>query len=207
MGEVYKARDKRLNRVVALKILPPPFGHEEALTARFLGEAQALVSLNHPHIVTVHDLGESEGLCCFVMEFIDGTDLKRGSSTRARSLRRRRWRSCRKSVTLQYAHNEGVVHRDIRRANSCPRDDDAVLRDWTWAEVVDRWSVTLTGPRGKQPHLAWEIIATAEKQPAQTLVRVSGGRVSQDSPEHQSAQTSLEKLAQRLGHVASATAR
>ncbi|MDQ3624706.1 MAG: serine/threonine protein kinase, partial [Verrucomicrobiota bacterium] len=117
MGEVYKARQKRLNRLVALKILPPPFGRDDGLTARFLREAQALASLNHPHIVTVHDFGESEGLCYFVMEFIDGTDLKRLIDSKSLTPAEALAIVPQICDALQYAHHEGVVHRDIKPGN------------------------------------------------------------------------------------------
>lgn len=117
MGEVYKARHKQLNRVVAIKILPPPFGKDDGLTARFLREAQALASLNHPNIVTVHDFGETEGLCYFVMEFIDGTDLKRVIETKALTPARALAIVPQICDALQFAHDEGVVHRDIKPGN------------------------------------------------------------------------------------------
>ena len=78
MGAVYKARQKQLDRLVALKILPPQVGQDTAFAERFTREARSLARLNHPHIVTVHDFGKTEaGLYYFLMEFVDGTDLRR----------------------------------------------------------------------------------------------------------------------------------
>src|SRR5580698_8420293 len=72
MGAVYKARQKQLNRIVALKILPPGIGNEPAFAERFTREAQALAQLSHPGIVTLYEFGQADGLFYFLMEFVDG---------------------------------------------------------------------------------------------------------------------------------------
>jgi len=78
MGAVYKARQKQLDRLVALKILSPQVGEDPAFAERFAREARSLAKLNHPYIVTVYDFGQTEkGLFYFVMEFVEGTDLRR----------------------------------------------------------------------------------------------------------------------------------
>ena len=77
MGVVYKARQKQLDRIVALKVLPPDIGKDPAFAERFTREAKALAKLNHPQIVTIHDIGKPQsGLYYFVMEYVDGTDLR-----------------------------------------------------------------------------------------------------------------------------------
>src|ERR1700735_594386 len=76
MGAVYKARQKQLDRIVALKILPPGIGHDAAFAERFAREAKALARLNHPGIVTIYDFGRSDGLFYFFMEFVDGVNLR-----------------------------------------------------------------------------------------------------------------------------------
>src|ERR1019366_5576742 len=76
MGAVYKARQRQLDRVVALKILPPGIGDEPAFAERFAREAKALAKLNHPGIVTIYDFGRANGLFYFVMEFVDGVNLR-----------------------------------------------------------------------------------------------------------------------------------
>lgn len=76
MGAVYKARQKELDRIVALKILPPGIGDAAAFAERFAREAKALARLNHPGIVTIHDFGRADGLYFFVMEFVDGVNLR-----------------------------------------------------------------------------------------------------------------------------------
>src|SRR5579864_7267795 len=76
MGAVYKARQKQLDRVVALKILPPGIGQAPSFAERFSREAKALAKLDHPGIVTIHDFGQADGLFFFVMEFVDGLNLR-----------------------------------------------------------------------------------------------------------------------------------
>ena len=77
MGVVYKARQKRLDRLVALKILSPRFSRDAAFAERFAREARAMAMLSHPHVVAVYDFGESDGLYYFLMEYVDGVNLRR----------------------------------------------------------------------------------------------------------------------------------
>jgi eukaryotic-like serine/threonine-protein kinase len=117
MGAVYKARQRRLDRLVALKILPPEVAGHPGFEARFTREAQALARLNHPHIVTLHDFGEAGGLYYFLMEFVDGLNLRQmiaGGSLESREALAIVPQVC---EALQYAHEEGVVHRDIKPEN------------------------------------------------------------------------------------------
>ena len=72
MGAVYKARQKELDRLVALKILPPGIGDDRAFADRFVREAKALAKLNHPNIVTLYEFDQADGLFYFIMEFVDG---------------------------------------------------------------------------------------------------------------------------------------
>jgi len=117
MGVVYQARQKSLNRVVALKILAPEREKDAAFARRFATEAKTLARLNHPNIITVHDFGEAGGMFYLVMEFVDGVNL--------RQLLRDRKLSPEEALivvppvcdALQYAHNRGVVHRDIKPEN------------------------------------------------------------------------------------------
>lgn len=117
MGAVYKARQKQLDRLVALKILPPGIGDEEAFAERFAREAKAMAKLNHPGIVAIHDFGQVEGLFYFVMEFVDGVNL--GELARTQSVSPREALRIVPQVcdALQYAHDQGIVHRDIKPEN------------------------------------------------------------------------------------------
>src|SRR6202521_3770590 len=72
MGEVYKARDTRLNRIVAIKVLPTHLADRSELRERFEREARTIASLNHPHICTLHDIGQQDGIDYLVMEYLEG---------------------------------------------------------------------------------------------------------------------------------------
>ena len=117
MGAVYKARQKELDRMVALKILPPGIGDEAAFAERFTREAKALARLNHPGIVTIHDFGRADGLYFFVMEFVDGVNLRQllaGGRVSPREALAIVPEIC---DALQFAHDQGIVHRDIKPEN------------------------------------------------------------------------------------------
>lgn len=117
MGAVYKARQKGLDRIVALKILPPEAARDPSFAERFRREGKALARLNHPNIVNVFDSNETGGLYYFIMEFVDGVNLRQAiqmgrlSPTEALAIVPQ---IC---DALQYAHDEGVVHRDIKPEN------------------------------------------------------------------------------------------
>ena len=117
MGAVYKARQKELDRIVALKILPPGMDHAPGFAERFAREAKALAKLNHPGIVTIHEFGRADGLFYFVMEFVDGVNLRQlvaGGRVSAREALAIVPEIC---DALQFAHDHGIVHRDIKPAN------------------------------------------------------------------------------------------
>jgi tRNA A-37 threonylcarbamoyl transferase component Bud32 len=117
MGAVYKARQPHLDRIVALKLLPPEVGRDPTFAERFAREARTLARLSHNNIVHIHDSGQAGGLFYFIMEFIDGVNLRQamlaGQITPEKAL----------AIVpqicdaLQYAHEEGVIHRDIKPEN------------------------------------------------------------------------------------------
>jgi tRNA A-37 threonylcarbamoyl transferase component Bud32 len=117
MGVVYKARQKSLNRLVALKILAPERERDARFAGRFAKEAELLAKLSHPHIVTIHDFGETGGLYYLVMEFVNGVNL--------RDLLREGKMPPEQALAivppiceaLQFAHDHGIVHRDIKPEN------------------------------------------------------------------------------------------
>ncbi len=117
MGVVYKARQRHLNRIVAVKILPPSAGDDPAFAERFTREAQALAQLNHPNIVQVYDFGRTDNFFYFVMEYVDGVNLRaliRDGKLQPEQALRIVPQIC---EALQFAHDEGIVHRDIKPEN------------------------------------------------------------------------------------------
>jgi tRNA A-37 threonylcarbamoyl transferase component Bud32 len=148
MGAVYKARQTKLNRLVAVKVLPRDSAHDSNFAERFAREAQALARLNHPNIVAVHDFGEVKGQYCFIMEYVDGLDLRqllqKGPTPPDEALAIVR-QLC---DALQYAHEEGVVHRDIKPANILiDRKGRVKIADFGLAKLLGRDTVShqLTG--------------------------------------------------------------
>jgi serine/threonine protein kinase len=148
MGAVYKARQPRLDRTVALKILPPGGSDDPAFAERFMREARTLARLDHPGIVRLHDFGESAGLHYFVMEYVDGSNIrqlmKAGGLTKERAL------AIVPQVcdALQYAHDEGIIHRDIKPENILlDRRGRVKIADFGLAKLLGRTPAdpTLTG--------------------------------------------------------------
>jgi serine/threonine protein kinase len=117
MGAVYKARQKELDRIVALKILPPDVGQDAAFAERFTREAKALAKLNHPGIVTIYDFGRADGLYFFLMEYVDGVNLRQLLATSRVSTREALAIVPQICDALQFAHDQGIVHRDIKPEN------------------------------------------------------------------------------------------
>jgi len=119
MGYVYKARQRGLDRLVALKLLPREVSEESDFAERFGREARALAKLSHPGIVVVHDSGQVGGLYYFIMEYIEGLNLRELLQRNEGRLETDRALKIVYAVcdALDYAHNEGIVHRDIKPEN------------------------------------------------------------------------------------------
>src|SRR5689334_3527957 len=118
MGVVYRAKDRRLKRVVAIKVLPPELAFRSEIKTRFLREAETAAQLNHPNIVDIYAVDEAEGIVYFVMAYITGDNLaKRLHDRGAMSVDETRRVLRDVADALAYAHERGVIHRDIKPDN------------------------------------------------------------------------------------------
>jgi serine/threonine protein kinase len=117
MGIVYKAHDTKLDRIVALKFLPRFVASNEAERARFLQEAKAAATLNHPNICTIHDISENDGEQFIVMELVDGVTVKQKFSDAALKVGDAISYAVQIGEALQEAHAKGIVHRDVKSEN------------------------------------------------------------------------------------------
>src|SRR5690349_5076936 len=117
MGVVYKAQDLRLERLVALKFLPPDLEETSEAKQRFITEARAASSLNHPNVATVYDIGEAE-FCSFIaMELVEGETLKSRLKGDRLTIEQVKTMGLQIAEGLQAAHAKGIVHRDIKPDN------------------------------------------------------------------------------------------
>src|SRR3954465_2464656 len=117
MGAVFKARQKHLDRIVALKVIPPEAAKDPAFAERFAREARALARLHHPNIVMVYDFGQNGDTYYLLMEYVDGVDLRRAQQASRLSPTEALAIVPQICDALQYAHDQGVVHRDIKPEN------------------------------------------------------------------------------------------
>lgn len=144
MGEVYRARDTKLQRDVAIKVLPEALRADAARLARLTREAQTLASLNHPNIAHIHGLEESGGVVALVMEFVDGEDLSavisRRADPRSSNIELDWVLPAAKQIAdaLEAAHEQGIIHRDLKPANIKVRPDGVVkVLDFGLAKATD----------------------------------------------------------------------
>jgi tRNA A-37 threonylcarbamoyl transferase component Bud32 len=139
MGVVYKARQKSLNRLVALKLLAPERADDPQFAARFEKEAQALAALNHSHIVTIYDHGQAGGFYYLLMEFIDGVNLRQLLQTKRLTPKEALSIVPPVCDALQCAHDHGIVHRDIKPENLLIDKNGVVkIADFGIAKIIHR---------------------------------------------------------------------
>jgi eukaryotic-like serine/threonine-protein kinase len=142
MGEVYRARDTKLHRDVALKVLPDSFANDPDRLARFQREAQVLASLNHPNIAHIHGLEESNGVRALVMELVEGEDLAQRLTRGAIPIDEALPIAKQVAEALEAAHEQGIVHRDLKPANIKLRPDGTVkVLDFGLAKAMEPVSV------------------------------------------------------------------
>src|ERR1700691_3664453 len=138
MGEVYRARDAKLGRDVALKVLPEAFARDDERMARFQREAKVLASLNHHNIATVHGLEDSGSIHALVMELVEGPTLAERISSGPIPIGEALPIARQICDALEYAHERGIVHRDLKPANVKVTSDDAVkVLDFGLAKALE----------------------------------------------------------------------
>jgi serine/threonine-protein kinase len=135
MGEVYKARDTRLDRIVAIKVLPTHLADRSELRERFDREAKTIASLNHPHICTLHDIGHQDGIDYLVMEYLEGETLAQRLQKGALPIQQVLQYAIEISDALDKAHRKGVTHRDLKPGNIMLTKTGTKLLDFGLAKL------------------------------------------------------------------------
>jgi eukaryotic-like serine/threonine-protein kinase len=173
MGEVYRAKDPRLGREVAIKVLPASFSQDADRLKRFEQEARSASALNHPNIVTIHEIGSFEGVSYIAMEFVDGPSLREMLASGALPTKRLLDVAVQIAEALAKAHGAGIVHRDLKPENVIVSKDGFVkLLDFGLAKTF----VAPTGGVSVAP-----TVAPQETQPGTVM-----GTVGYMSPEQAS---------------------
>ena len=137
MGAVYKAYDKKLHRVVAVKVLPQEYVSQQDRRRRFYQEARAASALNHPHILTVYEVGEDQGKPYIAMEYVQGETLRQKIKSRALQIKQTLDIAIQIADGLEKAHEAGIIHRDLKPENlMISRDGYAKILDFGLAKLV-----------------------------------------------------------------------
>ena len=174
MGQVYRARDTKLDRDVAIKILPEAFAHNADRLARFQREAKTLASLNHPNIAGIYGLEESEGMTALVMELVEGDDLSYLIARGAIPIDEALPIAKQIAEALEAAHEQGIIHRDLKPANIKVRPDGTVkVLDLGLAKAIELGA-------GSSPNVSQSATTTS---PAMTQAGMILGTAAYMSPE------------------------
>ncbi|HKD02171.1 MAG TPA: protein kinase [Terriglobales bacterium] len=147
MGEVYRARDTRLGRDVAVKVLPSHLSSDPELKARFEREARTISALQHPHICTLYDIGHQEGIDYLVMEFLEGETLQQRLLRGPLPVKQAVEYGIEIAGALERAHQAGIVHRDLKPGNVMVIKSGAKLLDFGLAKPVTIAGLGVSGPR------------------------------------------------------------
>ena len=157
MGTVYKAYDKKLHRIVALKLLRPESLSQEDRRRRFLQEARAASALNHPHILTVYEVGEDNGKPYIAMEYIEGETLRQKIKSSALQVKEVLGIAIQIAEGLAKAHEVGIIHRDLKPENLMIRQDGyAKILDFGLAKLIARRERALAADSGQKTLLRVE---------------------------------------------------
>src|SRR6202165_3040113 len=154
MGEVYRAKDTRLDRIVAIKVLPPHLADRAELRERFEREAKAISSLNHPHICTLYDVGHQDGIDYLVIEYVEGETLAARLAKGPLPVDQVLQYAIEIADSLDKAHRKGVTHRDLKPGNIMLTKSGSKLLDFGLAKLrEDAAPATPLSqmPTGKQP--------------------------------------------------------
>jgi serine/threonine-protein kinase len=176
MGEVYRARDTKLNRDVALKILPDAFVSDADRLARLTREAQTLAALNNPHVAHIHGLEDANGVRALVMEFVDGEDLAHRLTRGPVAIDEALAIARQIAEGLEGAHEQGIVHRDLKPANiKVTPEGVAKILDFGLAKAID--------PMTSSPGAVAQSYSPTITSPAMTAMGVILGTAAYMSPE------------------------
>jgi ATP-dependent DNA helicase UvrD/PcrA len=150
MGAVYKALDEKLHRVVALKLLPADMVAHQERRQRFLQEARAASALNHPHILTVYEIGEVDGNPFMAMEYVEGDTIRQRLASRALPIKEALDIAIQIAEGLRKAHEHGIVHRDLKPENlMVSRDGYAKILDFGLAKLIEQKRAVNVGSQEK----------------------------------------------------------
>src|SRR6202140_3393363 len=151
MGEVYKARDTRLERIVAIKVLPTHLADRSELRDRFEREAKTITSLNHPHICTLYDTGHQDDVDFLVMEYIEGESLAQRLQKGPLPIEQVLQYAIEIADALDKAHRKGITHRDLKRGNVMLTKSGTKLLDFGLAKLKQEVSPII--PESQLPTL------------------------------------------------------
>ena len=188
MGEVYRARDTRLNRTIAIKVLPAGLADDRDRLRRFEQEAQAASALNHPNILTIHDIGHEVGVAFIAMEWVQGKTLRDLLADGRLPPRRLAHIAHQIAEGLAQAHAAGIVHRDLKPQNIMVSDTDRV-------KIVDFGLAKLTRPDAELSQAMTQSAGTAAGIVLGTVGYMSPEQASGRDADHRSDQFSLGLIA------------